>query len=197
MRFALILALALLAGCLEERPENTDGPDPTRPPAALTPTPAPTPAATPATPTTPATPPPADTTPPGTTPSPTPGEVRFRVLGQGQQGGPEAPERGAYASEEKWAAASRRYPPVESPDLSRETVVAVAAGQRPNGCWGIAVTDAARQADGTVVVQVTTYEPSPDAFCTEVVTYPWHVVALDAADALVRFEERRATYGAS
>ena len=175
MRVALVLGLVLLAGCLEEGAEDGGAPAPDEPMGSSTPASSATPTPTP--------------------PSSEPTNVSFRVLGEGQQEGPESVERAAYDTEAEWAAASQRYPETESPDLASETVVAVAAGQRPNGCWGIAVTGAQKQPDGQVVVEVTTYAPPPDAFCIDVVTYPWQVVALEGKHADVAFVERTATYG--
>ena len=187
MRVILAASVLLLAGCLEPTSDDP-GVAPGTDDAPEDPTPITSTPPTSATPTSPS--PPATGTPAG------PMVVTFRSLADGQQEGPESPQRESYHNAVEWGLASQRYPGAdETIDFTQETTVAVALGQRPDGCWAIRVTNATQQAPGVVMVEVTTYEPNPEMFCTQVVTYPYHVVALKGAYDEVTFSERNATYG--
>ena len=183
MRAALaVLLLLVLPGCLEGGEEDVTT---STPPGAASPTPSP-PSATPTT--------PAASPPPGGEA----GSVEFRTLAEGQQGGPDVPSRRVFTSEAAWRAEAGAYgeASAQEVDFAAETVIAVSLGQRPSGCFSVAVTRAEQSANGGTLVEVTTYEPSPGAFCASVVTHPFHVVALEGAARQVTFVERNMTYGA-
>ena len=69
-----------------------------------------------------------------------------------------------------------------SVDFSRDVVIAVAAGQRPTGGHGIAVTRVVRQGAGLAVEVVETV-PGPGCVPTQQITQPVDVVVVAAADA--------------
>lgn len=75
-------------------------------------------------------------------------------------------------------------------DFSRDELLAVALGPRPNGCWGVAITEV-RDSAGERLVRYRVAEPAPGAICTQAVVHPVHVVAAPASRLPVRFEAVR------
>lgn len=124
--------------------------------------------------------------------------VSFRTLAQGQQSAAENPARLVFEDEPAWAAfwdshGANRMPPPDRPevDFAASRVVAVVLEDKSNACWGGAITNATRTG-GDLVVEVTTFTPSPEMFCADVITQPFHFIALDDRSTPVRFEERSA-----
>ncbi len=129
--------------------------------------------------------------------TPAPGTaVDSRELASGGQSGKTGPMRAVIEDEAAWDAlwrdhASNELPPPARPnvDFSKEKVVAVLLEDKPNACWAVRITNATHEAAG-VVVEVTTYSPSPDLMCASVVTQPFAFVAISATEGEVRFTER-------
>lgn len=126
-------------------------------------------------------------------------EASIRDLAHGQHSGAQGPVRRVIAEQAEWETfwnqhGSRQMPAPERPevDFSTERVLAVVLEEKPNGCWATRVTNATGSG-GELVVEVTTYAPPPDTFCTDVITNPFHFVALAGWDGAVRFEERQAS----
>jgi hypothetical protein len=72
-------------------------------------------------------------------------------------------------------------------DLSRDMIVAVFLGSRNTA--GYAVTIESVQADhGTVVVRYRQTDPPRDAITAQVITSPYHIVAVPNAAGAARFE---------
>lgn len=168
MRLPLLLAALLLAGCLE--PSDGDGPAVTSP---------------------------ATTTPTVTTPQTPDGALAIQTLGAGQQSGVRESARRVVTDAETfaplWNETREDGSPPPEVDFATSTVLAVYLGQKPNACWSVRVTNASASA-GAARVEVTTYAAPPDMACASVVTYPWHVVVVDAPDLQVDWVETQATY---
>lgn len=131
-------------------------------------------------------------------------DVETRDLDHGTHSGVAGPARRVILDADEWAAfwdehASRQIPPPERPAVDfeqGERVVAVVLEDKPNGCWAVRVTNVTTEGEGALV-EVTTYAPPPDAFCTDVVANPFHFVAIAAPPGDVRFTERESTQEAS
>jgi hypothetical protein len=171
MRLKLVLpvslaALALaLAGCHEVDPPPGEGFDPADPvdPGNGAPPPPPEPG-------------PED-----------PGEGEgFRSLALGQHSGHRDGVERVISTEEEWSAFWETHTADETPaperpavDFESERVVAIVLTDRPNGCHYVVVKNVT-EADGETRVDGREYTPSPDMVCTDVITQPFHFVAVPA-----------------
>lgn len=72
----------------------------------------------------------------------------------------------------------------EAPEVNfeLEQVFVAMAGDKPSGCWALEVTQMARGEVG-IEVEVTTYSPPIDAFCTMIVSQPFHFVSYPWGEA--------------
>ena len=73
-------------------------------------------------------------------------------------------------------------------DFSRETVVGVFAGTRPTSGYGVEIVKAA-DANGTLIVDYVETRPGPGAVTAQVLTAPYHLVAVPRHDGEVRFQK--------
>lgn len=71
-------------------------------------------------------------------------------------------------------------------DFTRQMVIGVFLGARPNGCHGTAITKVV-QANGKLTVTRTDTEPAADTLCTMAMVYPAHLVLVARSDAPVEF----------
>ena len=75
-----------------------------------------------------------------------------------------------------------------SVDFSREIVVAVFMGTRPTGGFGVEIVRV-RQEGVALVVSYTETRPSPDSVAAQVLTSPFHIVAVPRGTTTdVKFE---------
>lgn len=74
-------------------------------------------------------------------------------------------------------------------DFTREMVVAVFMGSRPNAGFSTAVVSTTAAA-GVLMVRYSETKPSPGAVTAQVLTFPYHIVAIPKADVKdVKFEK--------
>jgi hypothetical protein len=115
-----------------------------------------------------------------------------RTIAKGEQSNIESPTQVLAKSEAEWTALWRRHagdrekPPV---DFAREMVVGVFMGSRPNAGFSTAIVTS-MEVKGVLVVRYTETIPSRDAVTAQVLTFPYHLVAIPKANvADVRFEK--------
>lgn len=111
------------------------------------------------------------------------GPLAIETLGAGQQSGLREPARRVVTDAETFVQLwnATREDETQAPpdvDFTESTVIAAFLGQKPSSCWGVRITNATATG-GIASVEVTTYTPPPGLACAAVVTYPWHVAALD------------------
>jgi hypothetical protein len=83
-------------------------------------------------------------------------------------------------------APDRPPPPI---DFSREMIVAVFMGSRPNAGFSTAIVSATAAA-GVLMVRYSETNAAPGAVTAQILTFPYHIVAIPAADVRdVRFEK--------
>ncbi len=70
---------------------------------------------------------------------------------------------------------------VPAVDFSREMVVAVFMGSRPNAGFSTAIVSATA-ANGALVVRYSETKPAPGAVAAQILTFPYHIVAIPKAD---------------
>jgi len=83
-------------------------------------------------------------------------------------------------------AGDRARPPI---DFSKESIVAVFMGSRPNAGFSTAIVSAT-EGGGALIVRYTETKPARGAVSAQVLTFPFHIVAIPkVAAANVRFEK--------
>lgn len=131
--------------------------------------------------------------------SPQAGPIAFETLASASYSGFTAPERRTIRNPQEWADAWQTLhlgqspmPPLPAVDFDQATVVLVAAGSRPNGCFAIDVTEASVGASGAVELEVTETTPGPSCGCTLAITQPVHAVEIPQVAGPATFVERTA-----
>lgn len=116
--------------------------------------------------------------------------VDFRTLGQDTRTQITTPRklviRDSAAWEQLWkeAAGSDVKPPAV--DFSKEMVIGVFLGAKPNGCYGTGIASISKQANRLIVRHVDSV-PGPAVFCTMAIVFPGHMVAVPRSDLPVEF----------
>ena len=196
-RFALLIPIAVLAGCGAGRTIRVaDSDDTASEPVALAPTPASEPAPVAAPPSDPAA---AAAAPSeqGYAPYGNNRTLDIRRIGQWTRTGIGESRRLVIRDANAWAQFWSELGVGEQPsvDFSHDVVVAVAAGQRPTGGYEIAI-DRVTQSDGQLTVEVVERTPGPNCMTTASLTQPVDVVVVPAADARsLSFLERKEIRG--
>jgi hypothetical protein len=113
-----------------------------------------------------------------------------RQLDRGDQTFVEDPRQVVARTPAEWSALWQQHAPDrERPevDFSREMVVAVFMGTRTTGGHSIQVVSA-REVPGAFVVGYRERSPERGSITAQVITTPYHIVAVPRSDAPVRFE---------
>jgi hypothetical protein len=115
-----------------------------------------------------------------------------RTIVKGDQSNIETPTQVLARTESEWTALWRRHagdrekPPI---DFSREMVVGVFMGSRPTGGFSTAIVTS-MEVKGVLVVRYTETIPSREAVTAQVLTSPYHLVAIPRATVTdVKFEK--------
>jgi hypothetical protein len=87
-----------------------------------------------------------------------------------------------------------RIPPPDAPqvDFSRQMVLAVFDGARPNGCHSMAVTHVGSAGD-RIVVDYQEFDRSAGSVCTQALVEPMQMVVVERSDAPVEFVKAKAS----
>jgi len=114
-----------------------------------------------------------------------------RTVARGDQSDIESPAQVLARTEAEWIALWRRHagdrerPPV---DYGREMVVGVFMGSRPNAGYGTTIITA-MEVKGVLVVRYTETVPPRGAVTAQILTFPYHLVAIPKATITdVKFE---------
>jgi len=115
----------------------------------------------------------------------------MRTLEKGSDSAIDEARQATARTADEWAAlwrqhaADRPRPPV---DFSKEMVVGVFMGSRPTAGFAVEIVGVREEAGG-VVVQYRETRPSRDAMTAQVLTAPYHLVAVPKSAGAVTFEE--------
>lgn len=118
------------------------------------------------------------------------GEILFDTLDQGQQSGIEEQRTQTVQDQASWEALYQEHAPDEDPpdvDFEERIVLAIFKGQSPDGCHGAHITNVTGTSDEDIRVEGEFFEVT-DAFCTEAITYPFHIVTIDRYDADITYD---------
>jgi hypothetical protein len=94
-----------------------------------------------------------------------------------------------------WAEIGRGGPP-PAVDFSRDMIVLVSAGTRPNGCYSIEIRSI-DLGNGLLLVDADLTEPGTGCVCPQGVVHPVHAVRLRRIDRRADFDIRRVTQNCS
>jgi hypothetical protein len=115
-----------------------------------------------------------------------------RTIAKGDQSNIESALQVLARNEAEWAALWRRHagdrekPPV---DFAKEMVAGVFMGSRPNAGFSTAIITS-MAVKGVLVVRYSEAIPPPGAITAQVITMPYHLVAIPRADVTdVKFEK--------
>ena len=118
------------------------------------------------------------------------------TLARGSHSGITAQEAALITSLSEWEALWRRHasrfepPPAMPPvDFSRNSVVALFAGERPTGGYSLQIVEAELQGE---VLRVSALEvrPAPGQTVTQAFTQPYHIIAVPRVKKQTRLEVR-------
>jgi hypothetical protein len=113
-----------------------------------------------------------------------------RTLDRGDQSRIDEPRQVVARTADEWRTLWRQHAedrPAPAVDLAREMVVGVFLGTRPTAGYGVEVVGVEVR-DGAVVVRYRESRPAPGSLTAQVLTAPFHVVALPQRPGEIRFE---------
>src|SRR2546425_3673082 len=117
--------------------------------------------------------------------------TRMKTVDKGPMSGIDAPRQvpvrtpAEFATLWKSHAADRKMPDV---DFTKNMVVGIFLGSRPTAGFGVEIVSAQPES-GTLLVKYKETRPSRDTIAAQVLTSPFHLVAVPKFDGTVRFEK--------
>jgi hypothetical protein len=115
-----------------------------------------------------------------------------RTIEKGDQSNIDTARQVIVRTEAEWTqlwrqhAPDRPQPPI---DFSKETVIGLFMGSRPNAGYSTAVVSAT-EGGGALIVRYTETRPARDAITAQILTFPYHLAAIPKATATnVKFEK--------
>jgi len=115
-----------------------------------------------------------------------------RTIEKGDQSNIEDARQMVVRTDAEWARLWQQHSfdrPKPAIDFAKETVVAVFMGSRPNAGFSTAVVSAT-EGGGALVIRYTETQPAKGALTAQVITFPYHIVAIPKATATnVKFEK--------
>lgn len=118
------------------------------------------------------------------------GAAAMRLLDKGLHSNADDGRQAVARTPAEWSALWRQHAPdrPEPPvDFAREMAVGVFLGSRPTGGFDVEIVGSAAK-DGALVVQYRETRPAADAITAQIITSPYHLVALPRVTGDVRFE---------
>ncbi len=125
---------------------------------------------------------------------PAPGaSLAFQTLSHTTRSAITAPREVVVRDADAWTALWQEHAGLDMPrpevDFSRQMVIGVFLGARPNGCFDTAIASVV-PGEGRLEVLHVDSEPGPSVFCTMAITYPAHLVVVDRSSAPVVFSKK-------
>jgi len=115
-----------------------------------------------------------------------------RTIGKGDHTNIGSPREVVVRTEEEFRALWSEHTPDRprpAVDFSKEMVVGVFLGSKPTAAYSVAIVGAL-EAKGALVVQYRVTQPASGAITAQVITFPYHLVAIPKYDATqVKFEK--------
>ena len=115
-----------------------------------------------------------------------------RTIEKGDQSNIDDAKQVLVRTEAEWAKLWQQHNadrPRPAVDFSKEMVVGVFMGSRPNAGFSTAVTSATA-GNGALIVRYKETKPGPSSVSAQILTFPYHLVAIPKADVKdVKFEK--------
>jgi hypothetical protein len=117
----------------------------------------------------------------------------LRTIEKGAQSNVDAARRAVARTPDEWTALWKSHnfdKPAPHVDFDREMVIAVFMGSRPTGGFSVQIVSVAERAEQGGGLLVTYHEtsPKPGAITVQVLTFPYHIVAVPKRPGTVTFE---------
>ena len=125
------------------------------------------------------------------TPAASPIETPLETIDRGARSMVDSPRQLVVRTPEEWSALWRAHSPnrpAPAVDFAAKMAVAVFLGVRSTGGYAVDIVRT-REERGALVVEYIEKRPSPDAIVAQVLTSPFHIVAMTARTGEVRFEK--------
>jgi PrcB C-terminal len=116
-----------------------------------------------------------------------------RTVGKGPASAIDAPRQVVVRSDADWASlwqTSGAGGPLPAVDFSREMVLGIFLGTRPTAGYSVEIVRAV-DASGALIVEYVETEPSRDRVAAQVLTAPFHLVAVPKHGGAVTFKKVR------
>jgi len=115
-----------------------------------------------------------------------------RTIEKGDQSSIDTPKQVVVRSEAEWTQLWRRHAPDRPPpkiDFSKESVIGLFMGSRPNAGFSTAVVSVT-EGGGALIIRYTESSPPRGTVTAQVITFPYHIVAIPKVTATnVRFDK--------
>jgi PrcB C-terminal len=115
-----------------------------------------------------------------------------RTIEKGDQSSIDSAKQVVVRTDAEWTQLWRQHAPDRPQpaiDFSKETVIGLFMGSRPNAGYSTAVVSAT-EGGGALIVRYTETRPPRDAITAQVITFPFHIAAIPKATATnVKFEK--------
>ena len=115
----------------------------------------------------------------------------LRTVGKGPMSAIDQPRQVTVRSAAEWGALWKENganPPLPAVDFSREMVVGVFVGTRPTAGYGVEIVRAIGNSS-TLVVEYVETTPSRGTITAQILTAPYHLVAIPKRDGTVVFKK--------
>src|SRR5262249_53315234 len=117
--------------------------------------------------------------------------VTPRIVEKGEQSNVDEAKQVVIRTEAEWAKLWQQHSPDRKRpevDFSKEMVVGVFMGSRPTAGYNVSIVSTFAK-DGNVIVQYRESTPRPGMITAQVLTFPFHLVAIPKAVGVVKFEK--------
>jgi PrcB C-terminal len=117
----------------------------------------------------------------------------MRTIDQGSQSGIDEPRTVVVRSADEWSRLWRAHAadkPAPAVDFTKEMVVGVFTGSRPTAGYSVQIVGTREQSEG-LLVDYREGSPAPDMMTAQVITSPYHLVAVPKYAGEVKFEKIR------
>ena len=115
-----------------------------------------------------------------------------RTIEKGDQSNIDSAKQVVVRDAAQWRALWQQHAPdrpMPAVDFSKESVVAVFLGSKPTAGYSVAILSTT-EGGGALVVKYRETRPKPDAIAAQVLTFPYHIVAVPKVSAPnVKFEK--------
>jgi hypothetical protein len=114
-----------------------------------------------------------------------------RTVDKGEQSHIDEAKQVVVHTEAEWTTLWQQHSPDRkrpAVDFSKDMVVGVFMGSRPTAGYNVSIVSTFAK-DGNVLVQYRESQPRPGAMAAQVLTFPYHLVAVPKATGEVTFEK--------